>query len=250
MQTVLDLDALDDDALATLYDYPPTAERAVVRASFVTSLDGSATGPEGVSGALGGDADRRVFELLRAECDVVLVGSATARAEGYRRAETPSAWHGLRERLGLAPAPTIAVVSGSLDLPEALLEPGPVDAGGLVVVTHGRADADPVAALRERLGADAVLVTGDEHGDGEVDVADAVEQLAARGLRRISLEGGPGLFTAAVEAGVLDELCLTLAPDLVGGDGPRIAGGRSVVRPMRLAHLALAGDVLLGRWTR
>jgi riboflavin biosynthesis pyrimidine reductase len=109
------------------------------------------------------------------------------------------------------------------------------------VVTTSGADLD---RLRSLAGAEHVIVSGDE----EVDVTDAVGALAARGLRRILLEGGPTLLGAALAAGRVDELCLTWSPLLVGGDGPRVALGPPVRLAARPAHLVAAGDLLLGRW--
>lgn len=247
MQTagVQALDDLDDDELAAWYDHPRDLDRAWVRANFVTSLDGAASGGDGLSGSLGGAGDQRVFHLLRAQADVVLVGAGTARAEGYRRARTAARWAALREREGLAPVPVVAVVSGSLDLPQSLLEPAD-DGGALLVVTSSVTDPADVERVRRRLGQDAVLCAG----EGDVDVADAIEQLAARGLRRVLLEGGPSLMNAVAAADRLDELCLTLTPQLVGGSSPRIAGGAPLTTRLRLAHLLEADGSLLTRWSR
>ena len=62
--------------------------------------------------------------------------------------------------------------------------------------------------------------------------------LADRGLFRVLAEGGPSLLGSLIEAGLLDELCLTIAPLLVGGSAPRIVTGPgSVHSPMRRSHL-------------
>jgi riboflavin biosynthesis pyrimidine reductase len=239
------LEALDDDDLADLYDYPHELDRAYVRANFITSLDGAVTGADGLSGSIGNPADRRVFALLRALSDVILVGAGTARVEGYQPVRVGSAWRGLRERLGLAPAPVLAVVTASLELPPTVLDPLE-GSGPLLVVTCGGADPERVAAARDQLGEDAVVQVGRDR----IDVAEAVEQLGARGLRRVLLEGGPRLMSDVVGCGLLDELCLTLSPMIVGGDAPRVVGGAPVAQGMRLAHLLESQGVLLTRWTR
>ncbi|WKK73267.1 dihydrofolate reductase family protein [Rathayibacter oskolensis] len=71
---------LDDDELLALYSRE-AAERWL-RVNFVSSIDGAVT-HDGVSGDLGGEADLRVFDLLRRLADVVLVAAGTVRAEGY-----------------------------------------------------------------------------------------------------------------------------------------------------------------------
>ena len=86
--------------LASAYAYRDDgAGGHTVRANMVSTVDGAASGIDGLSGTVSGEADRRVFRTLRQLADVVLVGAGTARAEGYRPAALP-----------------IAVVSGRLDL--------------------------------------------------------------------------------------------------------------------------------------
>jgi 5-amino-6-(5-phosphoribosylamino)uracil reductase len=87
-------------------------------------------------------------------------------------------------------------------------------------------------------------------GDERVDARLAVTQLAARGLRRILLEGGPQLLAGMFAGDCLDEICLTLSPLLVAGDAPRIARGAPAVPVARLrtAHLVECDATLLGRW--
>ena len=71
----------------------------------MTTLDGSAVGADGRSGTVNTPADNRVFALQRALCDAVLVGSGTARAEGYER---------LAPTRRRASPPALVVVSGGL----------------------------------------------------------------------------------------------------------------------------------------
>lgn len=220
-----------------LYAYPDTSS-AWLRVNFVSSLDGSATTAAGVSGDLGGEVDRETFALLRSLADVIVVGAGTARAEGYRPVGTDEVDAELRERLGLSPVPPIAVVTRTLDVPEPLVAPGQL------VIAPAASDASRRAELAESVD---VIATGDE----AIDWPAALDALAARGLRRVLCEGGPSLFGTLVEQGVVDDLCLTIAPTLVAGNGPRISHGEEAVdRPMALAHAEPVGDVILTRWTR
>jgi riboflavin biosynthesis pyrimidine reductase len=239
------LDELSDDELADLYAYPGSGDRAVVRANFVSTLDGSATGDDGRSGSINDDADHRVFAALRALCDTVLIGAGTARDEGYGRLGTPDAWAEVREANGLAQHPLLVLVSRSLELPEKVLDDVP-EAGGLLVLTTEDADPLALAALTERIGPSSVL----QSGRGSVDLVSATESLAGRGLRRILCEGGPQLMNDLARAELVDELCLTVAPLLVGGHGPRISAGAPLRTRMRLAHALRSDGSLLTRWTR
>ena len=179
---------VDDDDLARLYAWP---DGGGVRANFVSTLDGSAAGGDGRSGSINTEADGRVFHLQRWLADCVLVGAGTARTEGYRRGPTP-----------------LFVVSGRGHLPESL-----VDGDGVVVLV--------TCAASEREPSDEVWV----EGDAEVDLAAVVARLRDGGLPRILAEGGPSLFHDLLDAGLVDELALTLAPRLVGGDATRVVAG-------------------------
>ncbi|MFZ0157904.1 MAG: dihydrofolate reductase family protein, partial [Kineosporiaceae bacterium] len=65
-------------ALADLYAYPdPVPPGGWVRANMISTLDGSATGPDSLSGSIGGPADRAVFSAVRGVADVILAGAGT-----------------------------------------------------------------------------------------------------------------------------------------------------------------------------
>ncbi|MDP5182484.1 dihydrofolate reductase family protein [Blastococcus sp. BMG 814] len=198
---------LDDDGLVEAYRLPPGRS---LRVNFVASLDGAIT-VDGASEGLGSPGDRRVFQVLRALADVVLVGHGTASAEGYRPVLPDSAVGRLRAVLGRPPTAPIAVVSrrASLDPASGLV----TDAvSPTILITCGAADPDRRAALAAA-GAD-VLVCGDD----DVDLPAALAALAGRGLEQVTCEGGPQLLRSALSAGVVDELDLSIAPALVGGE--------------------------------
>src|SRR4051812_457920 len=103
----LDPADLDDTGLIDAYRVPAGRH---LRVNFIASLDGAVT-VDGRSGGLGSPGDRRVFQLLRALADVVLVGHGTASAEGYRPVTADSAVGRLRASIGRPPTTSIAVVS-------------------------------------------------------------------------------------------------------------------------------------------
>ena len=238
---------LDDDALAALYAYPRgvTAERPWVRANFVSTLDGAATGPDGRSGSINTGADREVFALLRALADVVVVGAGTARAEGYRRAVTRTKWRDRRAAAGQLAHPSVAVVSRSAKVPTLLAEQRE-ESGAAYLLTCTAAGTAALSAARRALGEDHVLV----HGDASVDLAAGLSDLAARGMPRVLSEGGPHLLRDLTAAGLLDELCLTLVPTVIAGDHPRITAGGPVTADLQPLLLIESEGSLLGRWTR
>ena len=106
----------DADVLAWYEDGVPTDVRTPwLRVNFVASVDGAVT-VDGLSGGLGSDADRRVFDLLRVPCDVVVVAAGTVRAEGYGPMRVDEHHATLRRERGFALQPRFAIVSGSLEL--------------------------------------------------------------------------------------------------------------------------------------
>lgn len=106
---------LGTDDLLDAYPWP--AEGRWVRAMMVTSLDGAAAGPDGLSGSISSTVDGEVFEAVRRLADVVLVGAGTLRAEEYGPMCATGADVERRAAAGQATAPRLAVVSGSLRLP-------------------------------------------------------------------------------------------------------------------------------------
>ena len=242
---------LDRDALVDLYAYPDTVpHRGWVRANMVSTLDGAVSGDDGLSGSIGSPADKRVFSVLRGLADVVVAGAGTVRAEGYSRPRAKAEDGERREEAGQAPQPCLAVVTASGEVPDRLLEaPGRDDSGWRVVVLAASStDAGRLRRLRSALGDDCVLLAGDE----TVDAATALDSLSGLGLRRVLIEGGPSLLGRWLEAGVVDELCLTTSPVVVGGDAGRVVSGPPVHAegPWRLAHLVEDDGTLLARWVR
>ena len=217
--------------LAAAYAYPepgPEGREPWLRANMVSTLDGAAQ-HDGRSQPISCPADMRIFGVLRALADVVLVGAETARQEGYRPARARADFSAAREAAGQGPAPVIAVVTAGLDLDFSL----PLFTSPLVptlVLTGAGAAPDRVAAA-EAAGA-RVVRAGEGAG---VDPARVVPALAELGHTRLLTEGGPRLLGQLVAAGVLDELCLTVSPMLAAGDAQRIAGGPSVTLPRRFA---------------
>ncbi|MCD2196723.1 pyrimidine reductase family protein [Actinomycetospora endophytica] len=232
---------LDRAALAGVYAYPARLDRPFVRVNFVASADG-AVSAGGLSTGLSAPGDRQVFGLLRELADVVLAGSGTVRAERYRGVRTSPELRERRRARGRTEVPPVAVVTGTADLePDARLFTDTA-VPPLLLTTTGAA-----GRARERFGDTAeVLAVGEEVTPGA-----ALDALAGRGLCRVLCEGGPALFGSFAAAGLVDELCLSVAPQLAGAGADRILGGPALEdgpEPLRTASVIAHDDGLMLRY--
>jgi riboflavin-specific deaminase-like protein len=220
------------------FDHPPD-ERPLVAVNFATTLDGRAA-IEGRSGKIGSDADTEMLQRLRTRFDAVMVGAGTVRAERYGRIISNPEFRAHRERIGLAQDPLAVIVSGRLDLPWDA--PIFTEGGGQVLIFTA-SDAEPPETATSLL-----LV---RHRDW-VDIADALGYLRReRGIKAVLCEGGPGLHGELEAAGLVDDLFLTIAPKLSGGEGPHILEGEMPdVADLELVWLLEREGELFARYGR
>jgi riboflavin biosynthesis pyrimidine reductase len=204
--------------VAAAYGDLRLAERAPearpwVGCNFIASADGRATW-EGKSGGLGGPADREIFARLRCAADAIMAGTHTVRIERYGRLVDDPARRADRERQGLDPDPAAVLVTRSGDLP--LEAPLFADPAQRIFVYGPETVADPPGEAQ-------VTVTRLP----EVTLHAALADLRARhGIRTVLCEGGPSLFSGLLHEGVVDELFLTVSPELAGGGAaPTITTG-------------------------
>jgi riboflavin biosynthesis pyrimidine reductase len=239
---------------------PLRTDRPTIVANFVSTLDGvvsyntaEAAGGGEISGFF--EPDRFVMGLLRGLADAVLIGAGTLRAAPDEH-WTPSFVHPpsasrlaeLRAALGLRSQPLTAVVtaSGAIDL----AHPGLADPGvrALIVTT------DSGGRVLNAVGVPAhvdVRTTG-----AAVTPTDIVDALAAQGAELVLCEGGPRLFGQLLEARLVDELFLTVAPQVAGRsvDVPRLGLVEETAFDVagapwaRLLDLRRAGDHLFTRY--
>jgi riboflavin biosynthesis pyrimidine reductase len=165
----------------------------------------------------------------------VLVGAGTALAEQYQGVRHTELRAARRERLGLSEIPPIAVVTGRGSVPPS----SPLVTATSVPPIVITSDSSPVAWRKEVADAGAdVVVAGDER----VDTGLALTALADRGLLRVCCEGGPTLFADLIADGLVDQLCLTVAPLLAGAGAVRIADGLPSAAPVGLSLASVLAD--------
>lgn len=211
--------------------------------SCAMSLDGRIddAGPERLR--LSSPEDFDEVDELRAGCDAILVGAGTVRADDPRLLVRSPERRSRRLAQGRTADLVKVVLSehGGIDPSARVFTTG--DAAKLVYVG---ADAHPAAVRRfaEAGGGVEVVESGRELGPILAD-------LAARGVERLLVEGGTGVHTRFLTAGLADELRLAVAPFFVGqADAPPFVGPGAFAdgpdNPMRLAETrALGGMAIL-----
>ncbi len=212
-------------------------DRPYLILNFATTLDGRAA-ISGRSGAIGSDTDTEMLQRLRTHVDAVMIGAGTMRAERYGRIVPDPELRAYRERIGLAHDPLGVIVSNRLELPwDAGLF---TDGGGRVVVFTASEEEPPETATP---------VTVVRHPEGvELDRALAW-LLEERGIRSVLCEGGPTLHGRLREGGLADELFLTIAPKIAGGEGPRVLeGALADIDQVELAWLLESDSELFTRY--
>jgi riboflavin-specific deaminase-like protein len=216
----------------------PHEDRPFVAMNFAATVDGRAT-IGGVSGPIGSSTDTAMLAGLRTRFDAVMIGAGTMRAERYGRVVGDREKRERRERIGLPPDPLMVIVSGRLDLPwDAPLF---TDGGRVLIFTASEAEPPAVATPLEVV-----------RHEGFVNLAEALRHLRQeRGVRALLCEGGPGLHGELEGGGMVDDLFLTIAPKLSGGEAPRIVEGElPAVAELELGWLLEESGELFARYRR
>ncbi len=190
-------------------DFPePPADRPYLFLNMVTSVDGKAA-LNGGAGGLGSALDKRLMKAIRAACDAVLNGAATLRAERVDPRVGPT-YAKMRESRGLPAAPLAILLSRAGDLPLDRRYFTYPDVSRLIVGGEGMPQQQRAALAAH---AEVLLAPGDEP-----DLSWVMRTLReAYNVRYLLVEGGPNVNGNLFAAGLVDEICWTLGPKIIGG---------------------------------
>lgn len=199
-----------------------------VMAVMVGSADGRAV-VDGHAAGLSSTADRSQYRSLRAAAEACLVGPTTLLVESYSTLLDPHQRE-QREALGLPPEPLLATISRHLDGRLTELEIFNTPGRPVRVYTESSDELAPCESDVEivRLAA------------GELTPKACIDDLHGIGIGAILCEGGPTLLGAMFEAGLVDDLFLTISPLLVGGEGARVVEAKVFEPPVAMALLSVA----------
>jgi len=207
--------------------------------NMVASLDGKAT-VGGKAGALGSPTDRTLMRSLRARADAVMIGAGTLRAEKLRL-DVPEDLASARASRGLKPQPlaVLATTSGDVPLETNLVGSSP---DNLLILSSPEAPKERFASLSSHPLVELVTKETADPAEARLDLGRALGVLKERhGVEVLLVEGGPALNHSLVSSGLADELFLTLAPKVVGGEGP---GGLGVVEGPPLRQNGIASKLV------
>ncbi len=219
-------------------------ERPYTLLSCSMSIDGYLDSAAVKRLPLSNDADFDRVDAVRATCDAIMVGAATVRNDNPRllvRAQGRRADR-LANGQGSSPIKVTVTGQGRLDACANFFAMGESEK-----VVYCASPA--VEGLRDRLGEVATVVDG-----GEPVAMDRIsEDLYARGVRRLMVEGGGTVHTQFLTADLVDELHLVVAPFFVGDSRARrfVGDGRfpwNSRRRATLAEVRQIGDVVLLRY--
>lgn len=229
------LDAEGAAMLAALYAPTPPPGGVHVRAMMNTTIDGAIAGPDGTSGPLRNPEDSFVFDVLRALCDVVLVGAETVRREDYTEVLGRTDLLEPSRRPGGASRPALAIWSRSGEVPDTVQAAQPTF---LLTPSVAREEATRRSGLPA-----AQVLAADTPAKG-------IAALAAQGVRAIQAEGGPSALGRLVTADLLDELCFSVTHRTVGGDSPRVVMGEGHDQAWRLTSMLIGEHATITRYQR
>ena len=212
------------ERLSALYELPAPKW---VRLNLISSVSGSAAGADGTSETLTNRADRKILGIIRRLSDVVLVGASSVRAEGYQLPRTTP----------------LAIVTSSGDLGGHRIESAPGGVRPFVICPAS------VASKVHNALAEADIITVPDT-NGRLAAVHLLSALRDRGLARIVCEGGPSLAGQLLNAGLVDELCLSTSPVLGGVDLPLFGGSAIDAKRLRLRQVLVDDQsTLYARWT-
>lgn len=213
-----------------------TTRRPYVILKAGMTLDGKIAAASGDSKWVTGEAARAMVHRLRDEYQAVMVGAGTVRADDCA----------LTARAGKRRHPRPVVVTSALEIDlKSQVMKTPAEGGPLLFCTRA-AEAARIKKFKAA-GAEVVIVKKDRAG--RADLHAVMAELGERKIASLLVEGGSGLHGALIEARLVDEVVLFIAPKILGGgipvtggQGPRLVADGLALGPMKVKKI---GDDLL-----
>ena len=224
------------------YDYVPVADRPYVFVNMAMTADGKIDTVERQGARISGSADSARVDRLRAGADAIMVGGRTLTSEDPRLTVRDPELVAERTVAGRPAQPRkVGVISRLTQADVDALSTGGAflrEGGGRVTLcTSRRTDVQVADRLRHE-GVEVVI-----EGIDRVDLAASLTVLGDLGVERLMVEGGATLVAALLEARLVDELQLAVAPLVFGGESaPTPVGGGGWTRAAAVGLELVAAD--------
>jgi 2,5-diamino-6-(ribosylamino)-4(3H)-pyrimidinone 5'-phosphate reductase len=222
-------------------------DRPFVSINMAMTADGKITSFLREEPAFSSRLDKKTMDRLRAEADAILVGAGTLRADDPQLHVRDPEMRAHRAALGKPEGLVNVLVTASAEVDPGSRFFGGDRAAAPIVATVEDAPPDRLARLAEV--ADVWTV-----GRGRVALRDLLARLAARGIRRLLVEGGGELNWGFVKEDLFDELYVTIVPALLGGrNAPTLCEGEGFnmadQRRLRLVSADVVDGEIFCRYT-
>lgn len=222
-------------------------DRPFVYVNMAMTVDGKITSSTRERPRFTSEHDRRHMDRLRAAADGIMLGARTMRADNPAWHVRSAAMRDYRESLGKPEGllRVLVTAGGEIDCESRFFDESH-GGGERIIATVEDVPRDRLAALESR--AEIWQI-----GRGRVDLPELLRRLGGRGVERLLVEGGGELNWALVCADLVDELHVTIAPVLLGGQAaPTLLEGggfpMKMRRRLRLEELTREGDELFCRY--
>jgi len=193
-------------------------QRPYILLNYAMSVDGKISTENRDPVRFTSRIDRRLMDEIRADVDAVLIGAGTLRAEDPPVRVQAATRRNERTRAGKSPHPVSIVLSRSMELPPEgrYWKDDQVER---IIATTEQAPGERTRPFQDK--AEVVRT-----GQTSVDLVELCRMLFERGISRLLVEGGGEVNMAFWEAGLVDEVYLTLCPVVIGGrNAPTAADG-------------------------
>lgn len=193
-------------------------DRPFVTANFAITADGRISTRNHTPANFSSKRDKRRLVEIRAKCDAVMASAKTISSDNMTMGLPAEELRAVRVEKGMTPYPTRVLLTNSGHIsPDLRLFTKTFSP--IVIFSTEQMPAELRALLAEK-------ATLHLHPGKQVDLHDMLRTLRKEhGIKRLVCEGGAQIFRALIEAGLIDELNLTITPRIFGGKGaPTLTG--------------------------
>lgn len=195
-----------------------TKRRPYVHVKIAQSLDGMIAGLRRAPRRISGPESRALVHIWRTHYDAVLVGAGTIRADDPR----------LTVRGVSGRDPDVVILDGRLQIPEDARVLRTASRRRVIICATRNAIRKNRGKVR-RLAARGILLVSSPGRGGRLRIQDLMAELYEHEIGSILVEGGSVVFREFLEAGIVDELSIFVAPKVIGAGVPAIAATRNAI---------------------